>query len=243
MEKYDKPGSDDRHELAIMRNISLCVFIVLAVFISASCSFFGAGSHSLAYAGDSAIVLDGKTYTLRDDYYWRPVEKGRKLGMMPEWKGWSLMALVVQPGVFSVKGDDGLTALYVQPPESEFDFVYFRSDVELPELKAENFSRIERVKESYPPIHHKACSDGVTDQAVIKDVISLILYQESKSVTSAMLDGASSSDTILLYSDQVPGCALFIPLWQMNGEYWLAYHGEERLVQIDKELLAKLSSH
>lgn len=191
----------------------------------------------IAYDEEANIVYNGEVYRSSEAEGWQASEVGERLGAVAQWgddiKFFHLF-MEIEAGVFAVKGSGG-AALYVQPLHSEFDVLYLRSDIAIPEISAENISRIE-LTQGYMGYDHVNCTYGTTDKEVIRSFIQLLLNGESAHINPPY----GSNETVLLYSDALPGCIYPILLYEKEGTKFLDFEG--RLYPVSEALLEQLGA-
>ncbi len=191
----------------------------------------------ISYDENHNLLYNGIAYRRCKDPNWRANEVGERLGAVSQW-GDDLkfvhLSMEFEAGVFEVK-DSGGAALHIYPPNSEFDALYLRSDIEVPELSLDNIDRIELTND-YMGYDHVVCDKGTTDKTVIHEFMSLLLFSENASVDTPY----SSSKTVLLYSNAMPGCIYPILLYEKDGVSFVKFDG--RLIILPEELLSRLGS-
>lgn len=188
------------------------------------------------YEGEN-IILKETIYRPCENLNWGAIEIDKRI------KSFRVFDFRIKSGIFSIKGNNG-TALFVQPPESEYNLLYLRSDIVLPELEPGNFSRAEIVQECYPLIEHTECYDGTTDKEIINELIDIIIVGK-KRYSQEIPGGTFSDKTLLLYSDTITGCALHISIHEFGNLYFLQLKDEEKendikFIEIPKELLENI---
>lgn len=191
----------------------------------------------ISYDENRNIIYNGNSYSQCEDINWRAGEISKRLGAVSQWGDYLKFYhfdMELEAGVSEVKGSKGI-ALHINPPNSEFDALYLRSDIKAPELTADNIDRIELTK-GYMGYDHVTCNNGTTDKDTIKEFMNLILNAEAAKIDAPY----SSRETVLLYSNALPGCFYPILLYEKDDLRFLEF--DHKLVIISDELLNKLGN-
>ena len=218
--------------------------LIMALFLLVVCTdnqmlmkWFDINPSHISYDKDYNIIYNGNTYTRCDGSSWRAGEKGERLGAVSQWGDdltFTHFGFEFEAGVFAVAGSNG-AALHINPPNSEFDSLYLRRDISVPEISADSISRIEIFNE-YMSYGHVVCDNGTTDKTVITEFIDLILNSQDANIAPPY----SSGQTILLYSEEVPGCIYPVLLYEKDGVSFVEF--EYKQVVLSRELLSKLGA-
>jgi len=195
----------------------------------------------IAFDSNRDIVYNGVTYYHHYFELGRPTNRwvagniGRNLGGLSHWgddRRFFHFGLMFRGGVFENESRSGTTGL--RTSLGEWYDMYLRSDIEVPELTADNIDSIELVR-SQLSWDFVADDSGATDRDVINEFMNLLLSSESETISADL-----AVKTILLYSNSMPGFFYPISIFEENGLYYLQYN--QKYILIHEELLYKLDT-
>lgn len=125
--------------------------------------------------------------------------------------------------------------------EDKWKEIYIRSDYNVPEINAENISKIgifpcNSFLPQYFNYHCEQTGKYIDDKDIIKELTDIIRFGEEvpDDINYKLLNYS-----IFLYSDKLPGCGYYVNIGKINDEYIFITH--DKKVKIDSEKTSAVS--
>lgn len=201
--------------------------------------YFGNENIGNIYFNSDKLIYNGYSYInhgLTTSNNWK-ILKEQRIG---ESNITSFAMYEYETGFFEAANSNGIV-LRFHPAENELDFLFIREDYAIPEITSETISKIgffpyNSFDYKYFNYYFINLGKYTTDKSIIKELIYCMNNGEIVQNNTLY----SPKDSLLLYSDMLPGCGYYIDIEKHENEYILTFN--EKSVKISEELVNKLKT-